>query len=105
MPQLFSTYGCNIYYVASSSLLGDVSHSSVVSPVGHSLLDRGVYENPNSLSRFIVDEKTSQGNLAPVPGLSPHDLPVLVANAMGALQRVHSVRGQRVLGVRYILVS
>ncbi len=57
--------------VGTSSLFCDCAYSSVVSSVGHSLLDCRIYQNPDHLAWLIVDEESAQGYLAPVTRPSP----------------------------------
>ncbi len=48
--------GRDLNDVGTSSLFRDSAYSSMVSSVGHALLDCGIYQDPDHLAWLVVDQ-------------------------------------------------
>lgn len=71
--------------IGSSALLCYHAYTSMISPVGHSLLHGRIDRDRNHLTRNVWDEKSSQRILSLVSGLSAKKGPVPVPNTFGPL--------------------
>jgi len=75
----------HFYDVSSSALFCYSAHAAVISPVGHSLLNRRIDRDRYHLPGGVWDEKSSQRILPLVSGFSAKKGPIPVSYSLGPL--------------------
>lgn len=65
----------HLHYVRPSALSDYAAGPSVEAPMGHSLMYRGVDDDVHVVSRLIIDEPGSNGDLTTLPRMTREDLP------------------------------